>query len=99
MTLGLDQTLPRWLIDDTAEIGHSRVFVVHTQEPRFIGEIVPESKADLDGIKLTGLPDGKVVSRIIWYDDPVFDDSDSDREELCRSLMEAITHHTAVTGP
>jgi hypothetical protein len=94
MTLGLDQTLPRWLIDDTAEISHSRVFVVHTQEPRFIGEIVPVEKADLDGVKLPGLPGGKVVSRIIWDDVPF----DFEPEELCRSLAEAVEHHNAVSG-
>jgi hypothetical protein len=98
MTLGLDQTLPRWLIDDTAEIERTRVFIFHTQEPKFVGEVVPAEKADLDGIKLT-LPGGKVVSRIAWYDNPSIEmicgHDEEQAAELAHSLAEALKHHNA----
>jgi len=93
MTLGIDQSLPRWLIDDTADITNARVFVVHTQTPQFIGELLPEEEASLEGIELSGLPLGQVLTRISWSNDPVFD-----AQELCASLCEAILHHDAVRG-
>jgi hypothetical protein len=91
MTLGLDHVLPRWLIDDTADISNARVFAVHTQEPRLIGELLPEDEGGLDAIQLSGLPYGEILTRIVWFDDPVFE-----ADDLCRSLAEAIERHAAV---
>jgi len=91
MTLGIDHSLPRWLIDDTADVSNARIFALHTHEPRLIGELLPEEEAGLDGIQLSGLPYGEVLTRILWFDDPVFD-----ADDLCRSLAEAIEHHAAV---
>ena len=91
MTLSIDHTLPRWLIDDTADATNARIFAFHTQEPRLIGELLPEEEAGLEGIQLSGLPYGEVLTRILWFDDPVFD-----AEDLCRSLREAIEHHAAI---
>ena len=49
--LGLEHSLPRWLIDDTADISNGRVFVFHTQTPLFVGELLPEDEAELRGIE------------------------------------------------
>jgi len=94
MTLGLDHSLPRWLIDDTADITNARVFIFHTQEPRFIGEVLPDDEpgALLGGITISA-GHGESLCRIIWIDDPVFD-----AEELCRSLREALEEHFAIRG-
>jgi hypothetical protein len=51
---------------------------------------LPEDEAGLDGVQLSGLPYGEILTRIVWLDDPVFDAGD-----LCRSLAEAIEHHAA----
>jgi len=91
MSPGTDYMLPRWLIDDSAGITNARVFAIHTQEPRLIGELLPEREAGLEGIQLTGLPYGEVLARIVWIDDPVFD-----ADDLCRSLARAIEHHATV---
>ena len=91
MTLGLEHMLPRWLIDDTADIGNARVFAIHTQEPRLMGELLPKDEAELSGVELSGLPYGEVLTRIVWIDEPVFD-----ADDLCRSLAEAIRRHAAV---
>ena len=91
MTLGIDHTLPRWLIDDTADISNARLFAIHTQDPRLIGELLPEDEAGLDGIQVAGLPYGEVLTRIVWLDDPIFE-----ADDLCRSLAEAINHHAAI---
>lgn len=91
MSLGIDRVLPRWLIDDTADVTNARVFAIHTQEPRLIGELLPEEEAGLEGIQLSGLPYGEVLTGIVWMDDPVFDPND-----LCGSLRQAIEHHAAV---
>lgn len=93
MTLGIDHSLPRWLIDDTADITNGRVFVVHTQAPRFIGELLPEDEATLDGVEISGLPFGQVLTRILWFDEPEFE-----IDELCRSLIDALLHHDGVRG-
>ena len=83
---------PRWLIDDTAGISDARVFVAHLATPRFVGELLPEDEAPIDGITLTA-PNGQTLCRIEWTDDPVFD-----ADELCRSLADALAHHEAVRG-
>lgn len=93
MMLGIDHTLPRWLIDDSADVTNARVFAIHTQEPRLIGELLPSEEAALEGIELSGLPYEEVLTRIVWIDDPVFD-----ADDLCRSLAAAIEHHAAVRG-
>lgn len=93
MVLGLDHSLPRWLIDDTADVENARVFAMHTQTPRLIGEILPEDEAELDGVELSGLPGQVVLSRIIWFDDPIFD-----ADDMCGSLGEAILKHEAIRG-
>lgn len=93
MTLGIEHSLPRWLIDDTADVTNARMFAVHTQEPRLLGELLPGDEAELEGIELAGLPYGEILTRIVWIDDPVFDAND-----LCRSLREAIERHAAVRG-
>ena len=91
MTLGIDNTLPRWLIDDTSDITNARIFCVHTHEPRLIGELLPEDEAGLDGIQIAGFPNCQVLTRILWYDEPVFDAND-----LCESLREAIENHESI---
>ncbi len=81
--------IPEWLIDDTTDITDARVYVAHTREPRFFGELVPEDEADPDGITLSAI--GEVICQIHWIDQPVFD-----AEALCRSLQDALNHHWAV---
>jgi hypothetical protein len=93
MTLGIDYTLPRWLIDDTADVSNARIFAAHTQEPRLIGELLPEDEAELNGIELSALPFGLILTRIVWIDDPEFD-----ADDLCRSLCEAIMQHQVLRG-
>lgn len=88
----IDRTLPRWLIDDTVGLSDARIFIVHTQVPRFIGELLPEDEAGIDGITLAA-PFGQVVCGIIWIDDPVFD-----ADELLGSMAEAIRRQEAVRG-
>lgn len=87
----MGQTIPRWLIDDTSDLGNARIFCVHTQTPRLIGELVPEDEAHLEGIQISGLPDGQVLTRIRWMDNPVFDP-----EDLAGSLARAIDAHGSV---
>ncbi len=83
---------PRWLIDDTADITEARVFVTHTQTPRFSGELIPEDESRLEGIELVA-PQNQVVSRIQWIDPPEFD-----AQELTASLAAAVEHHYGVRG-
>lgn len=86
--------MPRFLIDDTAGISDAQIFVVHTQTPRFIGELVPEDEAEVIGqIELTGLPDHEVLTRIVWIDDPIFDP-----DELIPAMAQAIENHAAARG-
>lgn len=84
--------LPRWLIDDTADLGAARVFVAHTQRPRFFGELFPGDEAPLAGVSIAA-PQGESVGAIHWIDEPIFD-----ADELCRSLAEAIANHYASRG-
>ena len=99
MTLGIDHMLPRWLIDDTSDICNARIFVVHTQEPRFVGELMPEAEADaadvLDRVVISRMPGEQIVTRILWLDDPPFFDDDF-AADLAGSLAEAIHRHDAV---
>lgn len=82
--------LPRWLIDDTADIGQARVFVVHTARPRFVGELFPGDETPLAGVTIAA-PHGESVGAIHWIDEPIFD-----ADELCRSLAAAIINHYAI---
>jgi len=90
MTLGLEHTLPRFLIDDTSDITNARVFVVHTQEPRFIGELMPGDESEVTGITFS-CSSGEVLCRIVWIDDPEFDG-----QELTSSLNEAVNKHWSI---
>lgn len=82
--------LPRWLIDETADLSQARVFVVHTQTPRFFGELFPADETPLAG-SIIAAPHGESVAAIQWIDEPIFD-----ADELCRSLAAAIHHHYAI---
>ena len=81
---------PRWLVDDTAELGDARIFVAHLHRPRFVGELMPDDEAEIAGVTIAA-PLGQTLCRIDWIDDPVFD-----AEELCRSLAAAIEHHDSI---
>lgn len=83
---------PRWMIDDTSGIADARVFVAHMQSPRFVGELLPDDEAPIDGITISA-PLGQTVCRICWFDSPVFDAS-----ELSASLKRAIEHHDNSRG-
>lgn len=83
---------PRWLIDDTTGISDGRVFVAHMQAPRFVGELLPDDEATIDGITLAA-PLGQTLCNLVWFDEPRFD-----ADELCRSLAVAIQHHDAIRG-
>jgi len=87
--LGYTRTLPRWLIDDTTGIADGRIFAVHTQEPRCIGELLPEDEADTDGIVIGGLPDAQVLCHINWID-PIIQ---SELVDMANDLVLAMTHH------
>lgn len=89
----LVRDIPRWLIDDTSDVGEARIFAVHTWKPRLIGELLPEAEAGLEGLQLSGLPFDQVLTRILWLDPPIFD-----ADDLCRSLAEAIDRHAAARG-
>ncbi len=87
--------LPRFLIDDTADLGNARIFIAHTQDPRFIGELFiddeeGESGAPIEGVTLR-ISDTETLAAIDWIDDPVFDP-----EELIPALCEALAAHCAV---
>lgn len=89
--------LPRFLIDDTAEIGDARIFVTHTQRPRFVGELFIEDEDDglnapISGVTLS-VSDTEVLAAIDWFDDPVFDPG-----ELVTALREAMEHHWSIRG-
>jgi hypothetical protein len=86
-------SLPRFLIDDTTDIGEARVFVTHTQKPRFIGEIMPEEEGEIAGVTLSGLSGEEVVCRILWLDPPKFDPN-----ELMPALRAALERHWAIRG-
>lgn len=82
---------PKWMIDDTAAISDARVFVAHLESPRFVGELMADDEADIDGITLAA-PFGQTVCRVTWFDKPQIDDT------LLQSMAEAIKHHDAVRG-
>lgn len=92
--------LPRWLIDDTADLTNARMFAVHTRAPRLIGELVPEDESAIDGIQFGGLPYGQILTRIVWIDQPDLDVEIRlvNVEELCGSLAAAIEQHAAARG-
>lgn len=79
---------PRWLIDDTTGIADARIYVVHTQAPRFIGELLPDDEAALSGITF-GCPGGQTLCLIEWIDPP----QGFDYTEMSLSLSQAINHH------
>ncbi len=83
---------PRWLIDDTTGISSGRVFVAHMAAPRFVGELIPDDEAPIDGITFSA-PHGQTLCRIHWYDDPIFD-----ARETTESLSRAMRHHDSVRG-
>lgn len=83
--------IPEWLIDDTAGIEGARIFVAHTVEPIFFGELLPEDEAGLEPFQFSGLPYCQVLTNIWWVHEPIFD-----ANELCRSLTEAIENHEAI---
>lgn len=82
---------PRFLIDDTTGIVDGRVFVAHMAEPRFVGELMPDDEADIEGITLAA-PFGQTVCRITWFDEPRIDD------DLLWSLSVAVNHYDSVRG-
>lgn len=86
----MPETFPRWLIDDTTGIADARVFVAHLNEPRFVGELLPDEEAELGGVTIAA-PLGQTLCRIKWFDPPRFDAS-----ELCESLAAALRRHDAV---
>lgn len=83
---------PRWLIDDTTGVADARVFVAHMAVPRFVGELLPEEEAPLDGVTIAA-PLGQVLCRIEWFDPPEFD-----ANELAQSLSRAIDHWDQIRG-
>ncbi|HUT58855.1 MAG TPA: hypothetical protein VNA25_13495 [Phycisphaerae bacterium] len=98
MTLGIDHSLPRWLIDDTADISNARIFCVHTQFPRMIGELLPEDEAELESFQISGLPCHQVLCRIAATDQASYDQIVEMAADLAGSLAEAIDRHEAVRG-
>ena len=58
--------LPKWLIAE--DVSCLRQFIIHTESPRFVGEIFDDD----EGIgNIIGFPKGE----IIWIDDPPMDAS------------------------
>ena len=86
--------MPRWLIDDTAGISAARVFVVHTEFPRFFGELMPDDEHDPAGATIAA-PFGWTLCRIEWIDRVPATAID---EGLVRSLGQAVSHWDAVRG-
>ena len=83
---------PRWLIDDTTGIANGRIFVAHLALPRFVGELLPDEEAPIDGVTFSA-PCSQSLCRIYWIDEPVFDAG-----EIAESLARAINHHDSVRG-
>jgi len=86
--------LPRFLIDDTAELGDARVFVTHTDRPRFVGELfIEDENGNTDAPLLNGgvtlsVSATEVLAAIDWIDDPIFDPN-----ELIPALRGALETH------
>ncbi len=85
--------LPRWLIDDTAGIGDARIFVIHTQEPRFVAEHFPDGEADVSNFVIS-VADGDLVV-LQWLGEPP-DPREIDATELIKSFNAAMDLHAAV---
>ncbi len=81
---------PRWIIDDTSEPG--RVFCEHTEDPPFVGELLPDDKAPLIGLAIPA-PGGQWVCNIRWLEE-----SESyfyEEQDMYDSLEEALAAHEA----
>lgn len=86
---------PQFLIDDTADLGEARLFVTHTQFPRFIGELFCDdddgrSDAPIGGVTLA-VTNTEILAAIDWIDPPDFDP-----EELIPALRAALARHWAI---
>lgn len=82
---------PKFLIDDTAEISDARIFVMHTEHPRFIGELLPSEEALLSGVTFSCIHN-QTLCKVQFIDDP----SDYDLQLISGPLNEAIKHHDSV---
>ncbi|NIP26662.1 MAG: hypothetical protein GWN94_19825 [Phycisphaerae bacterium] len=72
----------KWLIAENVD--GSRQYIIHTQEPRFIGEILDNEEG------------GKDVNEFIWLDEPPLDVSFMAR--LMREAGEAINEYDRNLG-
>ena len=88
--------MPEWLIDDTADVGEARIFCIHTREPRFIGELLPDDEAPIEG-SVFSAPNGQTLCKIEWWDEASF--SDEEASAMCRSLAASLKAHEAVRVP
>ncbi len=101
--ISMPHDLPEWLIDDTSDMAHGRVFVVHTHCPRFAGELVPDdglTPDDLGGY-LIAIPSGQNLCRIDWYDSMELLTGEETRCLEARwpiTLEAAIQRHQAARG-
>lgn len=87
--------IPRFLIDDTSDLGEARLFITHTQRPRFIGELFIDdadgnSEAPIGGVTI-GISATEALANIEWIDDPAFD-----VEELAPALRAALDAHWSI---
>ena len=85
--------IPEWLIDDTAEIGEARVFCMHTRDPIFVGELLPDDESPIFGVTFAA-PNGQTLCNIEWFDQASF--SDEEASAMCRSLAKALAAHDAI---
>ena len=75
-------TLPKWLIAE--DVNCTRWFIVHTEFPRFIGEIFDD---DETGGNIIGLPKGK-IEMIDQY--PISESAGPKLAKLMREAGEAL---------
>lgn len=85
--------MSEWLFDDTACIEDARLFVAHTEPPRFFGEVfAANDEQPIDGITIR-VAAGCLIADITWIDDPVFD-----ADELIASFNVAFERQMSVRG-
>ena len=70
----------------------ARVYVAHTQYPRFFAEILPPDDEELNIFSpRSQLPNGDWFSYIYWIDIPIIN-----LEEMIQSLEQALDHHWVI---
>ncbi len=91
-----NRQIPRFIIDDTAEPGDARVFIMHTISPRFVAELIPANESFIGvGTNVSfSLASGDSCCVLEFYDEPAL--SDAEASELCHAIDAVLSHHFAI---